>query len=123
MKGMMDAGMKAVMDDPELRDMIESDPSLEGVLKKIQANPMSAMQYMQDPKVGKFLQKAIAKIMPGMESMLGGLMGGAGGGGASAGGKKKKKGGKKKGGSGGGAPDLADLMGGLDMGAMGDMLG
>jgi len=95
MKAMADGALALVMADPELAKMIEDSPKLQGIVEEIKDNPMAAMQYMGDPEVGPFVQKAMAKLMGG-----------------GPGGKKKRKG---KGAAGGGDPmaALAGLMGGM----------
>jgi len=107
-----------VMADPELKAMVDENPKLQKILEEVKVNPMAGMQYMMDPEVSPFLQKAMAKMsgegalgnagMPDLSGLMGGMPGGKG-----------AKGGRRKKGKSGGT----DPMGGLDMSAMMGMLG
>merc|ERR1711998_694289 len=92
--------------------MIEESPKLKDVVKEVKDNPMAGLKYMSDPEVAPFIKKAMGKIMPGMEGLLGG-MGGPGG-------QRKGKGEKKSGEPFAGLKDLQKSLGGLQ-GALGEM--
>ncbi|RNF09555.1 Hsc70-interacting protein [Trypanosoma conorhini] len=61
-------GMQSFMDDlfkdEELREAMK-DPEVAAKLATLQQNPMSALQLLNDPKVGPLLQKMMSKAMPG----------------------------------------------------------
>eukprot|EP00929_Paragymnodinium_shiwhaense_P108860 TRINITY_DN75203_c0_g1_i1.p1 TRINITY_DN75203_c0_g1~~TRINITY_DN75203_c0_g1_i1.p1 ORF type:complete len:625 (+),score=172.20 TRINITY_DN75203_c0_g1_i1:79-1875(+) len=122
MKKMANSAIDMVMQDPELAGMIKKNPKLAKIAEEVKENPMAALQYMGDPEVQPFIQKATAKFLGGGGSAgkkpgkggedpmaaLGGLLGGLGG--LEGGGKKRRRRGQKAGGV-----DLGDLMKGFEL--------
>merc|ERR1712107_650598 len=96
-----------LLQDSELKTMLEENPKLAEIAEEVKKNPMAGMKYMMDPDptIQKFLSKAMSKLMGGAGGGgLDGLLGGAGGvvlddllgGAAGIGGQRKPKKAKKK---------------------------
>lgn len=92
-----------LMEDPELKSMIDSNPKLVQIVDEVKANPMAGLQYMMDPEVSPFIQKAMAKLGIGGGGGLPGLGAPRGG----KGGRRRKKN------AGSGDVDLGAMMGAL----------
>lgn len=102
MKDMAKSVESKIMADPELAKMVNDSPKIQKVMKEVMDNPMSVMQYMSDPDLAPFVQKAMGKIM-----------GGGGGGGSRK--RRRRKSNKDA------PPNMEDLLGGL--GDLGDLMG
>eukprot|EP00747_Dinoflagellata_sp_TGD_P066002 gnl/TRDRNA2_/TRDRNA2_154607_c0_seq1.p1 gnl/TRDRNA2_/TRDRNA2_154607_c0~~gnl/TRDRNA2_/TRDRNA2_154607_c0_seq1.p1 ORF type:complete len:307 (+),score=67.98 gnl/TRDRNA2_/TRDRNA2_154607_c0_seq1:129-923(+) len=72
-KSMANSAIDAVLNDPELAKMVAENPKLAEVIKVVRENPLAGLQYMMDPEVGPFVQKAMGKLMGGGGGGIGGL--------------------------------------------------
>jgi arsenite-transporting ATPase len=53
---------KAILEDPEIKQMIAQEPRVQEAIKDCLENPMNAIKYMMDPELNPFLLKAMSKI-------------------------------------------------------------
>lgn len=65
MKQQTDDAIAEILKDPELAKKIAASPKLQKIMEKVKHNPMAGLMHMSDPEVAPFLQKAMAKLMPG----------------------------------------------------------
>jgi len=53
---------KKVLEDPEIKSLVEKNPKLKSAVEDCLANPMNAIQYLSDPEMSPFLAKIMAKM-------------------------------------------------------------
>jgi hypothetical protein len=54
--------MQALLQDPEIQEMIASNPKFEAAVQDCLENPMNAMKYLMDPEMSPLVSKAVAKL-------------------------------------------------------------
>jgi arsenite-transporting ATPase len=54
--------MQALLQDPEIQEMIASNPKFEAAVQDCLENPMNAMNYLMDPEMSPLVSKAVAKL-------------------------------------------------------------
>jgi len=52
----------ALMEDPEIKAMIESNPKFKAAVEDCIANPMNFMKYLSDPEMSPLVTKAMSKL-------------------------------------------------------------
>ena len=57
----MSKAMK-VLEDPEIKAMIEKDPRVKAAIEDCLENPINFMKYMTDPELSQFMSKAMSKL-------------------------------------------------------------
>ena len=53
---------KALLDDPEIKTMIESNPKFKDAVEDVLNNPMNFMKYLADPEMSPLISKAMSKL-------------------------------------------------------------
>ena len=53
---------KAVLEDPEIKEMIAQEPRVKAAIADCLANPMNFVKYISDPELSPFLMKAMSKL-------------------------------------------------------------
>ena len=57
----MSKAMK-LLDDPEIKAMIQSNPRFKEAVEDCLANPMNFMKYLGDPEISPLITKAMSKM-------------------------------------------------------------
>jgi hypothetical protein len=52
----------AILDDPEIKMMMENNPKVKDAVMDVLQNPMSFMKYLSDPELSPFISKAMSKL-------------------------------------------------------------
>jgi len=52
----------SVLDDPEIKVMIEKNPKFKDAVSDVLENPMNFMKYFSDPEMGPLISKAMSKL-------------------------------------------------------------
>lgn len=53
---------KALLDDPEIKAMIEGSPKFKDAVEDVLNNPMNVMKYLSDPEMSPLISKAMSKL-------------------------------------------------------------
>eukprot|EP00986_Skeletonema_menzelii_P001675 scaffold460_cov81-Skeletonema_menzelii.AAC.15 len=53
---------KALLDDPEIKAMIEGNPKFKDAVEDVLSNPMNVMKYFSDPEMSPLISKAMSKL-------------------------------------------------------------
>ena len=53
---------KALLDDPEIKALVDSNPKYKVAVEDVLANPMNAMKYLGDPEMSPLISKAMSKF-------------------------------------------------------------
>ena len=53
---------KAVLEDPEIKQMIAQEPRVKAAIEDCLENPMNFVKYISDPELSPFLMKAMSKL-------------------------------------------------------------
>jgi hypothetical protein len=53
---------KALLDDPEIKALVESNPKYKDAVEDVLANPMNVMKYLGDPQMSPLISKAMSKF-------------------------------------------------------------
>jgi len=51
-----------VLEDPEVKEMIEQNPRVKAAVEDVIANPANFMKYLSDPELSPFIMKAVSKL-------------------------------------------------------------
>ena len=60
-EGIMDKA-KAILQDPEIKQLVDSNPRFKIAVEDCLANPMKVMKYLGDPEMSPLISKALAKM-------------------------------------------------------------
>jgi len=52
----------SILDDPEIKTMIEKNPKFKDAVNDVLQNPMNFMKYFSDPEMGPLVSKAMSKL-------------------------------------------------------------
>jgi arsenite-transporting ATPase len=52
----------AILEDPEIKEMIAQEPRVKTAIQDCLANPMNFIKYVSDPELSPFLMKAMSKL-------------------------------------------------------------
>jgi len=59
--GLMDKA-KTILQDPEIKDLVEANPRFQAAVQDCLDNPMNVMKYLGDPELSPLISKALAKM-------------------------------------------------------------
>lgn len=59
--GMVDKA-KAILEDPEIKELVAKTPRFKAAVEDCLANPMNVMKYLGDPEISPLISKALAKM-------------------------------------------------------------
>ena len=51
-----------VLEDPEIKELIEQNPRLKDAVKDVLKNLMNVMKYISDPELSPFIMNAVSKF-------------------------------------------------------------
>ena len=53
---------KALLEDPDIKELVNSNPKYKDAVEDVLANPMNAMKYLGDPEIKPLISKAMSKF-------------------------------------------------------------
>ena len=56
---------KKILEDPEIKAMIDANPRFAEAVQDVMANPMNFMKYLMDPELSPLISKAMSKLQRG----------------------------------------------------------
>jgi len=59
--GLMDKA-KTILQDPEIKELVDANPRFQDAVQDCLANPMNVMKYLGDPELSPLISKALAKM-------------------------------------------------------------